>query len=162
MRERWVDVMDFPTYAVSNLGRVANNRSGRIMALARNLDGVIHVGMMRDGIQRKRSLARLVANHFLPQPVHPCNTPMHLDGDRDNNSAENLVWRPEWFSAKYHEQFTKGDPLVDQQIRDVNTGRVYESSWHAANEHGLLDMDVYRSVQRGRTCFPTYQVFELV
>lgn len=160
MREVWRVIDGFPNYSVSNHGRVSNNRTGRILALLRNQWNVIHVGLVHDKVQYKRSLAKLVATYFSPDPAFShCNTPTHLDGDRENNRSDNLVWRPDWFAAKYHDQFKHDRPLVDRKIMDIDTGLVYLNSWDVAQSHGLLETDIKRSMIRETSCWPTGQQF---
>src|SRR5215213_4286201 len=117
--ERWVPIADFPGYSVSDYGRVRNDYSGRIMAMVRNQAKVIHVGLVREGRQYKRSLARLVALVYLPRnTLDHFTTPIHLDGDPENNHYANLAWRPRDFADAYHRQYKHG-PLISRPIREV-------------------------------------------
>lgn len=159
--ERWIEIYDFPGYSVSDYGRVRNDYSGRIMTMLRNQAKVIHVGLVRDGRQYKRSLAKLVANVFLPRnTLDHFTTPIHLDGDPENNHYTNLAWRPRQFADHYHRQYNKW-PLVGRPIRDVETGERFNDSWEACMKYGLLDKDVLRSVVHGTRVPPTFQTFEL-
>lgn len=159
--ERWVEIWDFPGYSVSDHGRVRNDYTGRIMALLRNQAQVIHVGLQRDGRQYKRSLAKLVASTFLPKnTLEHFNTPIHLDGDMENNHYLNLAWRPRQFADMYHRQYNHW-PLIGRPIRDVETGERFHDSWEACMKYGLLDREVMRSVAHGYRVVPTFQTFEL-
>src|SRR6185503_2954233 len=55
MEEVWVQIEEFPRYDVSNLGRVGNNATGRIMKTNSTLDGTLKVSLVRDGKQHTRS-----------------------------------------------------------------------------------------------------------
>lgn len=159
--ERWIEIAEFPGYSVSDHGRVRNDYSGRIMALLRNEARVIHVGLQRDSRQYKRSLAKLVANVFLPRnTLDHFNTPIHLDGNQENNHYTNLAWRPRQFADMYHRQYNHW-PLVGRPIRDVETGERFYDSWEACMKYGLLDRDVLKSVIHGIPVMPTFQTFEL-
>lgn len=159
--ERWIEIAGFPGYSVSDHGRVRNDYSGRIMAMLRNQAKVIHVGLVREGRQYKRSLAKLVAEVFLPRnTLDHFTTPIHLDGDPENNHWTNLAWRPRQFADMYHRQFNHA-PLVGRPIKDAETGERFRNSWEACMKYGLLDRDVLRSVVDGRTVVPTYQRFVL-
>lgn len=159
--ERWLEIPEFPGYSVSDHGRVRNDYTGRIMALARNQGGTIHVGMVRDGRQYKRSLPKLVAEAFLPRnTLDHFRTPIHLDGNAENNHYTNLQWRPRHFADAFHRQFNRW-PLIGRPIQDIETGERYFDSHEACRRHGLLDKDVLRSVVDGVQVHPTFQIFAL-
>lgn len=160
--ERWVGIAEFPGYSVSDHGRVRNDLSGRIMTMLRNQAGVIHVGLVKEGRQYKRSLAKLVAEVFLPRnTLSHFTTPIHLDGNPENNNHTNLAWRPRQFADMYHRQYNRW-PLVGRPIQEVDTGERFRDSWDACMKYGLLDRDILRSVVDGKQVKPTYQTFELV
>lgn len=159
--ERWIQIAEFPGYSVSDYGRVRNDYSGRMMSLLRNQAKVIHVGLVRDGRQYKRSLAKLVAEVFLPRnTLSHFTTPIHLDGNPENNHYLNLAWRPRQFADAYHRQYNSW-PLIGRPIRDTETGERFRDSWEACMRYGLLDKEVLGSVVNGRRVTPTYQTFEL-
>jgi hypothetical protein len=109
MTEIWKDVSGYEgLYQVSNLGRVKSvprcdkvtytsgtvwyrNRKGRIIHQNNHLNGYKLVNLCKDGTSKTYFVHRLVANAFLP---NPSSLPQvnHKDGDKDNNSIENLEW----------------------------------------------------------------------
>lgn len=158
--ERWVDLADFPGYALSDWGNVFNIRNQTPVKPHANSRGLAMVGFMLNGVQRKRSLALLVASIFLPAPrSESFDTPINLDGDRMNNRFSNLAWRPLWFARKYGVQFTDGHPTCETPIEDVETGEKYQSSMAASVHNGVLDFDIYLSMINNTYVFPTGQVF---
>lgn len=168
--EEWCVVQGFPSYSVSNLGRVRsdihyrNGNSGRILELSKNPRGIVYVGMMKDGIQHKRSVALMVAHAFVyTARSMTFNTPINLDGDRENNYACNLLWRPRWFARQYFAQF-RGTPhaRIPRPIMEVKTEQVYENSWTAALTHGLLDEEIFAATLSKTYVWPTYQRFEVL
>jgi hypothetical protein len=87
---------------------------------------------------------------------------MHLDGDRTNCAASNLVWRPRWYVQKYQQQFENyRQPYVNRKVQDVSTGAIYANSWDAAISNGLREFEVAKSVYELTTAWPTYQSFRL-
>lgn len=161
--EDWAPIKEFPGYSVSTRGRIRNDKTDRILTLRVNQDGVVYVGLMQDGRQRQRSVALLVATEWIPRPFGPMDTPINLNGDRYDNTVDNLQWRPRWFAVKYNQQFKHPyeNPLM-VPIRDVETGREYENSWVCALEHGLLEKDLVLSILNRTVVWPTLQKFEVI
>lgn len=160
--ELWKPIEEFPRYSVSDHGRVRNDRTTRIMRPFRTGGGHLHVGLMGDGPQQNRSLAKLVAHSFLKQPSDTFSlpTPINLDGDKENCHASNLMWRPRWFALKYTQQFDV--PWEDVgPIRSKETGIVYRDIWNELIMiHGLLFSEVVESIINNTYVFPTFECFE--
>lgn len=146
MEEVWETVKDFPRYMVSNFGRIMNEESGHILAKTRNQRSLLMVGMMRDGVQHKRSVSHLVMNaHGPPQPSEPFDSIIHLNGDVDDCQVENLAWRPRWFCHKYHQQFAK-DVMLKTAIYIFDTDETMRHSREVAMTYGLLELDVVNAI----------------
>lgn len=160
MQEHWKPIESFPEYDVSNHGNIRSNASGRLLRLNTNQYGVLQVGLMRDGVQRHRSVPLLVAQAFIPQPPGPFDTPINLDGDRFNNHVDNLLWRPRWFAVRYNQQFRYPtiDPILSP-IVDLGSGEISENSFECAKRYGLLESDVVLSIVNRTYVWPTYQQF---
>lgn len=155
----WRSIAEFPRYSISRNGEVVNNR-GHSMVLTRNQQGIVQVGLVRDGKQFKRSVALLVAKAFLPTPtLEAFNTPIHLDGDRFNTHAENLMWRPRWFAVKYHAQFRDNYMAFSGPIVEIHSREKFPNSRAAVITYGLLERDIYMATLNRTYVFPTYQEF---
>lgn len=157
----WREVREFPGYSVSNTGRVRNDDTDRIMRLSTNSRGIVIVGMVRNGIQHKRSVAVMVAKNFVLKPREDFTSLINLDGDRYNIAADNLMWRPLWFAQRYHSQF-RGIASFTTPIVELKTGEEFVDSWDAAIKYGLLDRDIYNSALYRTYVFPTFQRFRLI
>lgn len=161
--EEWEPVKFFPGYSVSSHGRIRTDRTERILALNPNQFGVLQVGMMRDGEQRHRSVPLLVASAFVPSPGEAFDTPINLDGDRNNNRVENLAWRPRWFAIKYNKQFRHPyHNRINSPIMDLRTHEISVNSLECAKRYGLLEEDVVLSIVNRTYAWPTYQEFGVV
>lgn len=159
--ERWLELVDFPGYSISDHGKVRNDYSGRILVQQRNQSGVRYVGMVKGGRQLKRSVSKLVAEAYLPRNTDAYfTTPVHIDGDPENNHYTNLSWRSREFADAYHRQFKRG-PQIGRPIRMVETGETFGDSWEACMRHVLLDTDILRSVVQGDVVRPIFKHFEL-
>jgi len=77
-------------YSVSNLGRVKNNRTGRILKCW-DSNGYEYCRIIKDKKHIKTGVHRLVCICFLDNPE---NLPEvdHIDRNRKNNKVDNLRW----------------------------------------------------------------------
>lgn len=163
MDELWKSIELFEDYAVSNHGRIRSNLTGRILSLSLNQYGLLHVGMMRGGVQHHRSVPLLVAKAFLPYVYGPFDTPINLDGNRQNNRVDNLAWRPRWFAIRYNQQFKfPYENPIQAPIVDLKTGEVSENSLDCAKRYGLLEKDLVLSILNRTYVWPTYQEFGIL
>lgn len=104
MKEVWKEVIGYETlYAVSNLGRIKafakHIDSGKchrswdehILKCASDQRGYLKTNLAKDGVNRTVKVHRIVAQAFIPNPD---NLPEvnHKDGNKQNNSVENLEW----------------------------------------------------------------------
>lgn len=129
--------------------------------MMKNQRGIISVGLNRNGVQRKRTVSRLVAIAFLPEPQDSnFNTPIHLDGDRSNNRADNLMWRPRWFAIEYQQQFEREED--ETPVKEVDSGLRFNSVREAAINYGLLDYLIFMSAVNNTRIRLTNQRFRLV
>lgn len=159
----WVQVAGFPGYEINEAGDVRRAQNSRAVAVAFNQQGNPYVGLSRDGIQHKRSLALLVAMTFLGQPVNDrFDTPIHLNGEKRDCRTENLMWRPRHFAVKYHQQFFNGLRGFLVPVFDVATGETFPTSWEAATKYGLLDREILLAAVNRTVVFPTGQHFSPV
>lgn len=165
-QEIWKTVDEFPNYEVSNKGRIVHASTERIKQTSINAQGIVMIAFFEGGRQNVRSLPLVVANHFLSRDDVPeiFNTPIHLNGDKTDCRVSNLMWRPRWFAVKYHKQFEYedfGKHAFKQPIQLMETGEVYENTWDAAMELGLIEVDIVVDTLNGNPTFPDWYHFEL-
>lgn len=159
--EQWAPLLTYPGYSISNLGRVRNDNRDRILSIVRLSSNYGYVGLVKDGIQVKRAVSKLVTETFLPKPTIPSfTTPIHFDGDLANCTIQNLDWRPRWFAIKHTMQFRRELPVYPDPVIESKTGEVFENSWKAVLRYGLLYMDLILSIYNKTYVFPTMQTYE--
>lgn len=95
--EEWRTCPTSSSYEVSSLGRVKRVVIGRGARPNRMLKpwlslGYPYVGLWVDGIQRRVSVHRLVAEAFLPAPDETRTQVAHRNGDKTDFRACNLYW----------------------------------------------------------------------
>lgn len=163
MEIEWVTIPDFPDYLISNQGDVLNKAYGKWLKVSHTKEGAVKIGLVRAGKQYTRSVKVLVAESFVPGKSDIFDTPIHLDGNEDHNSEDNIVWRPRWFAWKYKHQFshvTDNDRLGP--LRDIDTNVQYYDVYQVAISNGLLFADVRRAISMKESVFPTFQRFDWV
>lgn len=155
--ESFKRIPDFWDYMIGSRGNVYSNVYARWLTPSPIQSGELTVGLSRDGKQYRRSVKVLVARAFVPGESFQCNTPILLDGDRTNLSADNIVWRPRWFAWHYAQQFTEENyesyaytgPIVDEK-----TGVVYPTIIDAAIGTGSLIADIRMSLLNKTKVYP--------
>lgn len=164
MKERWHELDEFPDYAVSNFGEIVNIKNDMPRKTSINQQGIVKISLYKDGSQLiTRSVAVMVAEAFCEGQTEFFNTPIHLDGDRQNCRADNLMWRPRWFAVQYHRQFDIDVfHKMDVHIEEINTGKEYFSVKDACMDLGLYYNDVYRSYLYEQQIRLTRHEFQLV
>ena len=82
-------IPDYPAYTISDCGEVRHN--GRIVKPIKKSTGYYAVNLFNNGKSKMKSISRLVAMAFIPNPD---NKPFvdHIDRDLANNNATNLRW----------------------------------------------------------------------
>lgn len=104
MDEVWKEISDYSgLYEVSNLGRIKSAdrtswngsgyflRKGRILKQNTSTDNYCYVGLHKDQILKQMLVHRIVATTFIENPLNK-NTINHKDGNKCNNSIDNLEW----------------------------------------------------------------------
>ena len=150
--EEWIEIDEFPEYSVSTHGRISNDRRDIILTPSLNSRGIPTVGMSLGLRQYRRSVPVLVASgygdHF--------NTPTHLNGDRLDCHADNLVWRPRWFAIDFHKTiiYDQFPDWHDSPFEVVQTQEVFQKPLPCAKKYGLLQMDIFMALINNRPAFP--------
>lgn len=110
IQEKWLPVKGFEgAYEVSNLGNVRSLKrdGGSLMALNKSNLGYMKVVLFFNGVPSYKSVHRLVAEAFIPNPLGlPCVN--HKDENTSNNNVDNL----EWCTAEYNNNYgTRNDKI---------------------------------------------------
>lgn len=86
--EEWRLIAEFPSYEVSNLGRV---RRGQYI-LRGTWSGYLRVTLYEQGRRCTAQVHVLVAKTFLGPKPSDKHLVAHIDGDSENNKVDNLRW----------------------------------------------------------------------
>ena len=84
-------IEDFPDYTISKDGTVTNLKTNHELSSWVGANGYKYVDLRNGNKTKKRTIHRLLAKVFIPNPE---NKPQvnHIDGNKLNNAVENLEW----------------------------------------------------------------------
>jgi len=152
--EHWLPIEDFPSYEISSEGRVRNVDTDHILSIHPNGRGIYQVVMYRDGRPNARAVHKLVANAFVEtesRNYRGDDVPVHIDGDRSNNCADNLMWKPLWLAMQRTRQRNRVRPIDNRPVMVVDTGDIYENSLECARAIDGLEELVLNTAMAGPT-----------
>lgn len=168
MLELWIRVRGFPKYEVSNFGRVKSYQYGRPRILRPEIDkyGYARVVLCNNGIQSRRLIHRLVAEHFKELPDdYETLTIDHLNGNKLDNRPENLEWvtssenlrrahRDGRYDSVHRRQMT---PII---VTDLWTGEeIYYDNLHIASGDLRIPVSsIYTALHRSNYVISHYAV----
>lgn len=114
-------------YSINENGEVRNDITGKIKSTYVNKrNNYVYVDLWENNKAKKRTIHRLLAEAFIPNPDNK-PTIDHIDGNRENNSIDNLRW------ATYSEQNSRFDTV------GVRANKVKVS--HFSNKDGKRIID---------------------
>ena len=88
--EIWKPIKRFPSYNCSDLGRIMNVRTQKILRPYLDDRGYLQVCLRKNNRRCTVRLHRLVADTFLGE--QPGMDARHKNGDRSDNRADNIYW----------------------------------------------------------------------
>jgi len=117
MEEIFKTIEGFENYSVSNLGNIANQKTGRILSISLYKNGYNKVNFSLNGKKYTKQVHRLVAKAFIE---NPCNKPCidHIDNNKTNNNISNLRW------------VTKSENGMNASLSSNNTSGTKGVSFH--------------------------------
>lgn len=123
MEEIWEKIKGFENYQISNLGRVKrtswarNSPNGKILKPSKNHSGYLTVCIRKDKKSYCKLIHRLIAEAFIDNPNN-YETVDHIDGDKTNNTINNLQWMTQqdnWYKYKNSEKFKEVYQKIKQK-----------------------------------------------
>lgn len=152
--EQWRQIEDFPTYEVSDHGRVRRGDSGRVLGVYDNGHGVLQVVVRRDNRSYARAVHRLVAESYLDSPPDGDYVPMFRDDDRTNLHAGNLEWRTRSFAIQWTLQSKRTVPHDSRRVLHARSGVVFPNSLECAKAlRGLEDLVILTAQSLWQTTY---------
>ncbi len=91
VNEQWRSISGYINYQVSNLGRIRNSNTGKVLKACELKSGYRNIVLCKDGLTNTQYIHRIVANEFIDNPFDK-ECVDHIDHDRSNNTVPNLRW----------------------------------------------------------------------
>lgn len=133
--EEWTTIDEFPNYEISNQGRIRNRNTKQI--LRQKVDRGYHrIMLYRDGETCTKQIHRLVADSFVPN-IDNKKEVNHIDGNKDNNRADNLEWCTRGENMKHafaNGLKTPSGGVPKKKVRVLETGDIYDSAYECARQ----------------------------
>lgn len=149
--EQWKDIQGYEgLYQISNTGKLWSVRKQRLMK-PYMANGYYKVDIRNENGKRKKEyIHRLVAINYLEKPADK-NIVNHKDGNRLNNSVDNL----EWCDAKYNNNY--GTALINksrahtkpfyQFDKEGNLIKRWDNFIEASESVGCNKMNIYNCLK---------------
>jgi hypothetical protein len=146
-------------YFVYENGDVWTTKRNRLLNKSYN-NGYAKIIIKKDGVHHNKTVHRLVALAFIPNPE---NKPQvnHIDGNKANNHVSNLEWVNGSENNKH--AFKLGlmrvtenckrrvKEVLGRKVLNVKTGKIYLSVRDAAESANANKNTLYRKLKDGRS-----------
>ena len=94
INECWRSIDGHINYQASNIGRVRNALTGKILVPFWDQNGYAMVSLWKDGRGKTYRIHQLVAKCFVPKPESDEKLEVdHINKDKTNNNISNLMWK---------------------------------------------------------------------
>lgn len=112
---KWKEIKEVPEYVISNTGIVINKRTMKIMKIFTKNRNYPTVALFTNGKTIQRFVHRLVAFAFVPNLYPHINKIVHhIDEDKMNYRADNLMWSNQGKNVASYITNHKGDTHIDR------------------------------------------------
>ena len=162
--EEWKVINNFPNYAVSNYGRIKriNGRSvhniDKLIPVSLNGFGYYTVSLNKGNKSYRRSVHKLVAEHFLNNPNN-YTIINHKDENKYNNKVSNLEWCTIEYNVLYSGNNIKGSIARSNPIKMIdNKGNefIYKSINECARINNLDATAISKRINNISNCYKDY------
>lgn len=154
--EIWKDVEGYEgLYQVNQFGEVKSlpkqiglgyMTKEKILKQRLQNSGYLTVNLSKDGKGLNKTVHRLVAEAFIPNPEGLPEID-HIDGDKTNNAVENL----QWISHVENNRKKTTGIGIPKRVENVETGEIFETITAAAKQYNVSKAAISQAVKREGT-----------
>ena len=138
--ETFVEIEGFENYEVSNLGKVRNIKSGRIIKPQLTHNGYLVHALCENNKRKNLYLHRIIATAFIDNPGEKPQV-NHIDENKLNNDLSNLEWCTERENLIHGTRTKRVAEKLSQKViqLDLNDNilNVFKSMGQAERETGV-------------------------
>lgn len=126
MNEKWKTVQLYPSYMISNYGRVKNERTGKSLKPVKMKNGYLTVNLYdKNGKHKNYYVHRLVAKAFIKNKNEYTEI-NHIDENKENNKVNNLEWCSRSYNINYGKanlsrQLSEGSKVIAIKLDSKDT-----------------------------------------
>lgn len=186
MKEIWMKIKNYNgEYLISNFGNVKSFKTNRILKPQNDNKGYLFVMLSKNSIRKNYKLHRLVAEHFLENPMN-YNVVNHKDGNKHNNSVENLEWcthgennQHAWdmmlnkntkkqretaskWCKENRKKLQQGMDKSSMKVLCINTGEIFNTVREASEALGISKNQIYRVISGDRNSVFGYKFQKII
>ena len=157
MYEIFMPIKDYEdTYAVSNLGRVKNIKTGKILKQWKKDTGYMCIGLTKNGKTKTYLVHRLVLETF---KANPNNKPQvnHINEDKTDNRLNNLEWATPAENANHGTRNKRMADKLSISVYCITNNTVYPSAHEAARQLNLHSGSITKCCNGKRKSTGGYQ-----
>lgn len=154
--EIWKEVDDYPTYYISNMGRVkkysTEYKKYYLLDIAENKDNHrLYVNLINENGRRYIQVSRLVGDAFIPGKSEENDTINHIDCNIHNNKADNLEWVSQVINTqKYFKDFYTPRSIILHKYTILYKDKfTFKSVASFAKFIGKSETQTYRIINKG-------------
>ncbi len=156
MREEWRGITGLELfYEVSDMGRVRNFKTKRILSSRTNPKGREQITLTVKDKSYTKQIHILVSRAFLGSPSKDSPQVNHIDGNHSNNAVSNLRYVSAktnfdayWQSERSGTHWLRKRQTADHIVKDIRSSKNTEQ---LAIKHNM-SMDTIRQIKSGRRC----------
>lgn len=154
IKEEWTDIKGYEgKYKLSNTGKVVslnynNTSKPKELKIKVNRYGYNEVTLSKNNIKKDYMVARLVAQHFIPNPKN-CPLVTHISNNKQDDCYTNLKWA--YLSETRFLMYKKGSRKVGKPTKNIISykGRAYKSYTELAEANNIRPRILYKRLHKG-------------
>ncbi len=146
----WKTVDEYKNYEVSDNGTIRNKTTGHKLKPWESTGGYMYIAFCDNGKQHSKRVHRIVAKAFCSNPFNKTQV-NHIDGNKKNNSANNLEWCSSSENMTHAFQTGLQTHIGKYPIRKViclTDGKVFATIRQASEFYGIAKGTIYACCTR--------------
>lgn len=144
--EIWKTIEEYPNYEVSNMGKIRNKKTGRILKGKLDKQGYLQMHITnKEGIGKYPYMHRLVAETFIPNPENKPTVDHIIPVSKGGtNEVSNLRWATHTEQEANKDQSYKKRCGKARKNYCIELNKVFDSGRAAAREIGCDEISIRR------------------